>query len=132
MRGVNIAVCLPLLACASSPPSTEVAAASSTAEIEIAPVQPSPPSTTSATVLATAAPPDPMSFCDQYWIRMRGCMQHSLKTVDANVLETAMKALDDAERQTREAMAELDFAARDAACTAMIDALAQNPTCPKD
>lgn len=70
--------------------------------------------------------------CDKYWAKVRACNEAAVKSAPASVQATMKKAMDDAEKQTKEAWKGLgDSPALSAACTAALDALSQNPNCPK-
>ena len=70
--------------------------------------------------------------CDKYWTKMRACNEAAVKSAPASVQEQIRKAMADAEKQTKEAWSQIgDSTALGAACQAALDALAQNPNCPK-
>lgn len=70
--------------------------------------------------------------CDDYWTKLKACNENALKDVpDGAAKDTSKKAMEDAEKQTKEAWAKMEGAALEGACKQMLDSLAQNPTCPK-
>ena len=132
--GFAMATCALLIGCASGdqPVQNVAATKSSATDIEIAPVSPAPPATSSAAKRVQTPPPDspPRSLCDRYFTRMSVCMEVVLKDVPAESRSAALKALADAQEQTRAAFEKLDAATGDDACQTMLDALEQS--CPKE
>ncbi len=70
--------------------------------------------------------------CDDYWAKLKACNEAALKAVpDGPAKETSKKAMDDAEKASKDAWKDMKGDALDAACKTAMDALASNPNCPK-
>jgi outer membrane murein-binding lipoprotein Lpp len=80
---------------------------------------------------APATPASGNATCDKYWVKLNACNEAALKGAPESTKEAMRKAFADAEKQTKEAWKNMDGAVMTTACEAMIDALKQNPSCPK-
>lgn len=70
--------------------------------------------------------------CDKYWVKVNACNDAAMKNAPEATKEVMRKAFADAEKQTKDAWKNMDGAVMGKACEAMIDALKQNPSCPKE
>lgn len=80
---------------------------------------------------APTTPSSGIPACDKYWATLKACNEAGMKNVPPAIKAEMQKAIDDAEKQTKEAWKGLDNAALTKACEMMVDALKNNPNCPK-
>lgn len=70
--------------------------------------------------------------CDEYWTKVKACNEKAISAApEGPGRDAAKKAIEDSEKMTKEQWAKMEGPALEAACKAMVDALAQNPNCPK-
>lgn len=80
-----------------------------------------------------AAPGELPPTCEAYWKKIKACNAAGLERMPASAAkDQAMKAMADAEKATRDAWTGVDPAPLSQACKTALDALANNPSCPKD
>lgn len=81
---------------------------------------------------SSAAGSSGSKVCDDYWTKLKACNEASLKAMpDGDAKTQAKKAMDDAEKASKDAWKEVKGEALDSACKTAMDALANNPACPK-
>ncbi|NUP07060.1 MAG: hypothetical protein HOW73_13480 [Polyangiaceae bacterium] len=106
-------------------------AASGSAKASAAPKDSGKASTT-GTAASTGGGTSGSKVCDDYWTKLKACNENALKAVpDGPAKDQTKKGFEDAEKQTKEAWAKMEGPGLETACKAAIDALAQNPNCPK-
>ena len=69
--------------------------------------------------------------CDEYWTKLKACNDKAMADAPDAAKEQMKKGFEDAEKMTKEGWKDMQGPALDSACKMMLDALANNPACPK-